>query len=296
MQRYRNIMTHWVIDQHMLRHSTSEQPGAIVKALKRLGLSYSILEYIPFHGIEQNETFENLKSIQNNEAVVCYGTIEFLQQMQKHFNFIPGPYYNKERFEISTYIHKYNDINIFLNSDYILLPFGKFKKTPFSFFENIYGKDIFIKPNTGFKSFAGKTINRENYSLEVKTIDQFSSANDETLCVISGAKNISKEYRFIIAENKVITGSQYMENHNYKPNFRIDPEALSFAQNITDNEWQPDLVFTCDIGQQKNGEYKVVEFNSFSASGLYFCDIEKIIAEVSISAEKEYNGEISIIS
>ena len=66
------------------------------------------------------------------------------------------------------------------------------------------------------------------------------------------------------------------------------------ANTIAKLDWQPDIVYTCDIALLENGDVKVIELNSFSCAGLYACNIEDILIKVSEIALLEYNGEITL--
>ena len=76
-------------------------------------------------------------------------------------------------------------------------------------------------------------------------------------------------------------------------------EALTkeqIAQRIAKEEWQPDKAYTLDVCKS-NGEYFMLEANSFSCSGLYKCPPEPIVKSVSEAALKEwkeYNANLSI--
>jgi len=52
--------------------------------------------------------------------------------------------------------------------------------------------------------------------------------------------------------------------------------------------YEPDPVWVLDICQLKNGSLKIIEVNSFSCSGLYACDMNPIVENVSRLAEKDW--------
>ena len=112
------------------------------------------------------------------------------------------------------------------------------------------------------------------------------------MMVVAKPKVIDAEYRFFVSKGEVIAGSRYKLNgeHDEDPNYPI--EAYNVAFEISKLEWSPAPVFVVDIGKIDNGEYKLLEINSFNCSGMYYCDLEKIVVksnEVALKCWEEIN-------
>ena len=72
-------------------------------------------------------------------------------------------------------------------------------------------------------------------------------------------------------------------------------EAFNVAQKIAElpEENKPDpIAFVCDVAELNNGDFKVVELNSFSCSDFYQSDIKKAFVGITNYINKKYMEEI----
>ncbi|MFW6219695.1 MAG: ATP-grasp domain-containing protein [bacterium] len=170
-----------------------------------------------------------------------------------------------------------------LNDDYIYLPAYEVPKS-MDFLDKVLGLSeketgrIFIRPNSGLKPVSGMIyINRYPYFEQDWNFVK-REVDENELMIISTPKQIEKEYRLVIINRKVITGSLYRENGfiKYKQiNIKEHKEIFDYAQEIADI-YSPDLAYTIDIAELDN-KLKLLEINSFCHAGLYDCDYEKIV-------------------
>lgn len=279
----------WIIEKALVLNY--DYGALLIDELNKKNIKYNIVEYKPFLGI-----LADIDKIDPNlQPIVSYGSIGFIKEINRlNKSLIPGAYYSDINFKITKYIHQFPE-NLFLNENYISLPYKQFKRSNIKNLMSYFNSNsIFIKPDSGFKAFSGTNIDTENYDLETKTIEALTSGTDDTMCIISGSKTIYEEYRFTIANRKVVSGTQYMKNGVLDIKKGYDEAALSLAQKIADNEWQPDICYTCDIGRTGDNIFKVIELNSFSCAGLYLGDISNIVDNINESAVLEFNNEISI--
>lgn len=153
---------------------------------------------------------------------------------------------------------------------------------------------VFMRPDSGLKSFTGKVIKEEDFEKEWAWIEEFT--DPESLIVISTPKNIKKEWRFIVASKSVITGSLYNEEGKFKCLKEFPMEALDLAQDIAES-YNPDPMFTVDVCQGFDDKYYVLEVGAFSCAGLYSCDMGRIVEHASLIANREwydlYYGEVA---
>jgi hypothetical protein len=259
----------WFIDEYML---DKEDREPIIKVLEREGYRLFLTKYIPFS--EHNEYSQPFP-----DAAVLYGTHGFIRQTRKYYN--PGAYCQEDTLAYSMFSSMYPK-EWFLNEDFEFLKFKHIK--------NIWEKDktpFFLRPDSVTKTFAGHVIFED---LDISTLEQTTSVNDQTWCVKSSLKNIIAEYRYVIVNRTVVTGSQYRRNDCV--DIRIDTMsgADEMVEKVAKYHWQPDSVYVCDIAETENG-FKVIELNSFSCAGLYACDKTKIVNAVSEAALEEYENE-----
>jgi hypothetical protein len=221
-------------------------------------------------------------------CVVTYGTHPFVRQIAHHYagRWQPGAYSRVANHAFSTFAAYIGDL--LLSDDFVLLPFGEVIRRGFDAFGDAY----FIKPDSKIKAFTGFVMTREKYQTELTTLRDKSAIEDDLICVVARPRAIEAEFRFVIADREVVTGSQYRWDD--RPDIRLDilPVCVEMAQEVARRPWQPDRCYTCDVALVDGGtRARVVELNTFSSSGLYACDTRKIVEAVSAASYREYLGE-----
>lgn len=209
--------------------------------------------------------------IQSDEPVFAYGTIQFIQDItKKHKNIVA--FYDSTRFNVDQYLSTLPK-QLFVNGDGVFLTYGLIKQDPLYAFRLFMEDELFFRPNSGNKLFTGLTMNRENVSIELNSLDQLSSATEQTLIYISRAKKIKREFRTVLVNNQVLDSCQYMVSGELSISKDVPDEAIFLAQKLAniDNILKPDPYLVCDIAELENGEFKVIELNALSTSDLYKC-------------------------
>ena len=227
-------------------------------------------------------------------CVVYLGSIGSVPNVFRQ-GWFPGAYRDLEPLQCSSYIAAINQkSDILLNRHYFFLPLSELA-TQISFIQKqfcLLDERIFIRPNSGNKVFSGQTINTENIENEIDLLKKTYKVDDSELCLISSNKKdlIEAEFRFVVVDGKVSAGSKYLPEEK---TVKFRHSAFTFAQKCA-TLYQPDSVFTLDVCRLNNGDYKLIELNSFSCAGLYQCDYEDIIRDVSRQAKKEWNEMFSV--
>jgi len=130
-------------------------------------------------------------------------------------------------------------------------------------------------------------------------LQSYGGIDTESLILVSGLKDIKEEYRFIVIDGEVISGSLYMDEENmgtYKAHYDkicTDQDATDFANEVV-KLYQPDKAFTIDLCKTKNGEYKLLEINSFNCASMYGNDYDAVVDAVNKLAIKEYKDLFEI--
>ena len=144
-----------------------------------------------------------------------------------------------------------------------------------------FGKDttVHIRPNGGDKTFSGQLIDLQDFDTCFSA--SRCSAKDSDIAVVSTPKNILGEWRFICTdEGEIVTVSSYMYRgkRTYVPSA---PEgATKLCKEILSVGWFPDPIFTVDICEDNDGNFWLMEFNSFTSAGTYGADKAKIVESV----------------
>jgi hypothetical protein len=117
-------------------------------------------------------------------------------------------------------------------------------------------------------------------------------SEDDALVVIAESQNVDDEYRFFIIDNKVVTGTQYRIRFQHNESSEYPESAQKFVEQIIDNGFKPDVAYVMDVGCVGNifdiADYRVIEINSFSCSGMYLCDRTAIVQAANELARKLY--------
>jgi len=259
----------WLIEDY--EHDSSLQP--LMDEVRAQGMDLEVVKYEPW----ESGTFNQYP---NEDCVIFYGTLNLARQLQKQKGWIPGVYCNFQNLCCVSYYSYW--AKYLFNSDYIMLPMMEVLRRQ-DYVYDIFGIEdtIFIRPNSGAKTFTGQTLPKETIEKEFKLFGNYAGKPlDQIITIISSPKVIDKEWRCVIIDKKVVAYSQYKKNDKLDIENSIDSEALCLADKIAKEEWQPDIAYTLDIC--KSGDkYSLLEVNSFSCSGLYEADPGPVVKEIS---------------
>jgi hypothetical protein len=258
-----------------------EDTERLITSLEGYSTEYKRIKYIPFSD-------ENYDIYPEEDCVIFYGSLNLAAQLKRKKKWVPGVYCNLDNMKCSTYYSHFG--KYLLNSDYTMLPIMEFQRRKEELFKQ-YGVDnhIFLRPDVGNKILNGEVWSIDDVNVEKKALIRYFNGDlDKVLVVISSPKIIDCEWRYVIVDREVVTWSQYKENGRISKSPYGNIKALTLADNIAKEEWQPDICYTVDIAKS-NDEIRLLEINSFSCSGLYDCDMDLIVKEVSKAAEKEWD-------
>jgi len=134
---------------------------------------------------------------------------------------------------------------------------------------------VFVSPDSPLKPFSGRQLAVSSLTLEA--LDHGFYYEEENLpVVVSSAKSIGREWRFVLAESNVVAGCEY--NVERRSRGHGAPEAArTLAEKVATAAWQPAPIYIVDIGGV-DGSMKVMELNPFSGADLYECDAKTVVA------------------
>jgi hypothetical protein len=283
----------WVIEKDLF----PEYEAILVEEIKKSGHSAILLDY-------DRQNF-NLKKwtehhIDNGMPVIFYGSLQVGQQFNK-LSYYPGTYLTPEQYLTYNYYHYYG-YNL-LNNDYVLYPLNDIKNKLNNIiyhFKLNQSQKLFIRPIDGIKTFAGQLLPLSNFIQEFDILcNSYGGLDMNTLCLLSTEKEIVEEYRFVIINNELVTGSMYFDENNigsFKPYFnkevnitsRENEELVLFVL-AQKNKYQPDKAFTMDICKLKDERYKIMEINSLTSAALYGVNYSKVVEKLNELVLEDYN-------
>lgn len=275
----------WILDSYILDRLTQYSRRSLVDVLSDQGYPYKIVERKP------NGFYDPIDPI-TDAPVVLYGSHQFVKATNPDGRFQPGGLGVNDRTAVTAYMSNL-PLDWFLNKTGQFMTWSMFKQQAVEIFDAAASRTLFIRPNSGFKTFAGQVIYLGTLDTDIETLDQLTGVMNDTLIFYNYVEKIEGEFRFVIVDGKVVTGSEYRWDGCL--DIRIDyPEScFRLAQLVAEQPWQVDIAYTCDIALTEKGP-KIIELNGFSCAGLYACDLEKVVCAVSDAALKEWRGDADL--
>lgn len=272
------IKASWLMETDVF----SENLSKMVDEIRRQGMRVEIASHIPY---ASDKGYLDL--FKPEDCVVYYGSLNFAAQVKREAKWIPGVYYNKPAFNCSAYYPALGKCKLLNARWYAMMPYADLIRQKDWLLEHL-GEDgcVFIRPDSGSKSFTGKLVTAEDFERDVNYFS-FYGTNPHDICVVARPTNIDAEWRFVVVEGVVIAGSQYKLNDNLNVKADFTPEAVALAQDAA-RLYDPDPAWCVDICRTKKGNYFVLEIGCFSCAGLYECNLEAVVREVSAAAVREW--------
>lgn len=262
-----------------------EDINPIIDAVRQQGFDYKVVKYQPFESGSYKELFPA------DACVVFYGSINLARQLQRETNWIPGPICNFEMLRRSIYSQYYHPY--LLDSEPIFMTWGLFKSLLRSRAKIIQDKatigKVFIAPDTGLKTFTGQTIDILDYKFDLAYID--SRCRDENLIMVTTAAKMYHEYRLLVVDGKIITGTRYRWDGKLDPDSFVPQPVLDYANSMltdTKGTFVPDIGFTLDFHMDNSNQVRLIECNAISVSGWYQSDANQAIEAISAVAIREW--------
>ena len=286
----------WVIDNYMLeKHDEGIGFPRIDDVVKQLGHQLFLTKYVPFSDIPDFD----FNLLDHTKPVVIYGSIQFAQQIERfeilrNKGIIPGLYFKKDALRFSHCAAYYGEL--MMNENFIMLPYGELKRRIICDMEGrqppyFSSHEIFIRPDVVTKSFAGRFFDFSSLQDNIYELYRYQKIDDYELCVIANPCTIIGEYRHIICDKEIIAQSQYRYDNKTDIRIDVDPDCQALVKEILRKDYEVDNIYVVDTAMTLDGP-RIVEFNSFSCSGLYASNTVNIVKLVSESACKEFYEEM----
>lgn len=253
----------------------------LIETLKEKGYPVNTVQYIPFD--DDLSRFEKI----TEKNVIYYGSLNLAIKLKDKFNWIPGVYGDIKKYNCSSYYPYFKDY--LLNKDYLYMTYADLYQNRDYLFEK-FNDIFFVRPDSILKEFTGQPISKYNFEDAYKLLGFYNDVVTQNLPIyVSSLKDIQKEWRFIVADNEIITGSLYRvkEKEETLHELCTDDNALNFAKQMA-KLYNPERVWVLDVCLSNN-QYKLLEIGCFSFAGLYGNDLNIIVDKVSEIAKQEYN-------
>lgn len=273
--------TGWLLD----RVSLGADLASLAEGIRKAGFECQIADRPnpPYGWDDVDSNFLDLFPV--DSCVVVSGDLDMVERVRDADIWHPGVFADIEKYFCTAY---YPELGRYLlNSNYVMLPLGEISRRRDFLFETVGQADrLFIRPDSPLKTFTGDVVSRDSLDHDLEYF-AFRDAGPDHLVVVSTPAEIQSEWRFIVVDGQVITGSLYKREDDLVAEPVNDGEAFSYAQSVcNETGYSPERVWVLDICQTTNGMFHVLEVGGFSLAGLYACDKLKIAIEVSRVAEE----------
>ena len=143
---------------------------------------------------------------------------------------------------------------------------------------------VFVRPDSPLKPFSGRVLSADNITLPA--LDHGFYFEDEQLpVVIAPARAIGAEWRFVVVNGEVVTGSGHIAEGRRAGEDAADSPAWRLAAEIAREMPLPEPVVVLGICEV-DGALRLLELNPFSGADLYDCDLTAVVSAVGAFLEE----------
>jgi ATP-grasp domain-containing protein len=255
-----------------------DEAAPLLEEIRRQGMA---AEVVPHQSLRKGSSpVVGGQPLPTEACVIGYGTFPFAQQVLLHHRWIPGAWCSAENLDCAAYFAYFG--RYLLNQHYAIMP-GVEAIRQRDWLFSVFGRAerVFARPTSCHKLFVGRCIDRESFAAALAP-----SRDPSTLVVIAMPQAIAGEWRLVVVGDRVVAGSQYAVGGERAIAADCPAEVRGFAESmLAEVQWRPDPVFMLDVCESA-GRLWLVEFNSFSGSWLYRCELPEVVSAASGLAER----------
>ena len=265
----------WLLQQHYL--DTEDHGDALVSVIKAQGFTVQIVDWAPGNRTQYAWQGEAV------DIIGVIGTIGFVRRFHEDFEGPPlYPFFSEEVHRYSHYQHKIPREHL-LNSRGCLLPFAEVARRPVEEMLSLFGGErIFMRPDQALKVCEAQCLDASNFSQWLHDSARYTGLSPVSLLWFFPAQSVGNEYRFVVADKKIVTGSQYLDGDDKLAIKKDVPRAAKiYAEHVAPMISLDERVYILDVAEVAGG-YKIIELNAFSTSGMYAGDKAALIHAASL--------------
>ena len=269
----------WLIENFVGDNGYEE----LIKEVRNQGMECIVLDITNHFDLKPN-------LVQPNDCIVFQGSIQLFKKLKAELPAYPIGWQTDANYLCSKY---YPHVQKFLFNDrHIFMSVAGLKHNKWWVY-GAFAKEavIYIRPDGGMKSFTGTLLDLQDFDRFWEN-DTKCSVKDTDLVIVSTPKNIRGEWRYICTKDKEILGVslyKYNDQRTYVPS--APEKATGLCKEILEVGYYPDPVFTIDICEDTDGNFWLMEMNSFTSAGTYAAKKEPIVRRVSEIALEEWKSK-----
>lgn len=274
------MKTQWYIPEPSTHHDSSNA-HKLIWVLEEMGCEVLCNEYVSFGGMDYS-------FLDPSRPVVLYGHLGVIRHYQfgRH-KLPPFCWCDFDQLKCSTYYAWWGEF--LLQRRYAMMPLGEIARSADMVFETFSREDkVFIRPDDNMKTFVGQVVSRNNFDSWHRHHVEYKAGKD-CLCVVSRPEKIDAEWRFVVKDGNVVTGSRYMSDGCIDIEEGFPNEAAEKVEEIAASQplWTPHPIYVMDICLSES-EFRLMEIGSINAAGLYKCDLRRFAQAVEEVVQEEF--------
>lgn len=259
-------MATWILEQNVFAEVCFDR---MVAHLSARSIPYHVVKIVPF----VHEISGPSPVIAPDEKVIIYGSIG-IQVLARRNGWKPGVFSVCTEEETRTHLG-----DLYLNADLTRMMISEVAS-----YAATKQDKFFIKPDTDTKEFAGEIMAAESFLPWYDNMRKIGYLEDHDFpVVLSSPKPLGCEWRVVVVDGKISSYSLYRQWQSVMPEHHILPEVEALVMEAH-ARFSPAPVYVIDVCQVGD-EFKVIEYNAFNSAGLYECEVEKIIDDVTAYVE-----------
>lgn len=275
------MKTFWYVQVRNDRDSAAQR---MIYAVQEQGYEVHSDRYIPF------DDNHDVTALPTDRPVIFHGAIGMARSVQNRrlTDIRPFAWFDFDQLSCHSYYGRWG--KWLVNQKYGMFPLGDFPRLEEHLYK-VYGSfgEIFVRPDSNDKIFTGEVVTREKFKGWMNWAYTEGEIPD-AIAVVAEPEVIKAEWRLIVYDGKVITGSLYKKHGHLQVEAGF-PEGARAVTEEACRKWFPHPVFVMDIGLVSTGkedEFRIVECGSVNCAGYYDCDLGAIVRAMSEAAEREF--------
>ena len=274
----------WLLSKIGNASYDTEDIGRIQQELERQGIEHAVTSY-------KDVLCGYPMPYDSSDDVFVFGSISVVAELVKRFGWLSWMPLNK--LKCSSY---YNAFGASLTQqNYVMMPAGEVLRKWYDLTAQLHhtspladyvgwSGELFIRPDGNNKRFTGGVFTRDEYESLLRGIEP------NLILVVAEPIKIETEWRVLMVDGKVITGSIYAPKEDRQVQVPVS-EQLEFwwQQAVESNPYDTVLPgMVCFDVAFHDGRHSLLELSSVNACGIYEMNVELFVKAVTERAEYEY--------
>jgi hypothetical protein len=222
-----NANIKWLFERNVFDDGNPEQ---MAKHVRSQGMACSEVAFESVGGDDQELRPSKPVPFRDDELVMVYGSMNLMKWLLRKNKWPKLAWYDFSRLRCQSYYAHWGAY--LLQRQYAFLPLAEINRRKDWLFRT-FGRNgaVFIRPDDNAKSFAGGIVRQEHFDQWYKRAN-FYDPGPACLAVVSTPETIYAEWRFVIAQRRVIAGSQYRRDGKEEVTASFPSEAAAFAEAV----------------------------------------------------------------